>query len=109
MRRILLLSLIALWPANPALAVISVDLPNECNDRNALQGVAFDARLIAVKLYYKGLIDNMADKKKATCLEAHVLMDDKFAVINRTNEIVIAKCLPIDVAATMATEGLCPG
>jgi hypothetical protein len=37
-----------------------------------------------------------------------VLFDDKFAVINRTLEIVETKCLPIDVAASMATKGICP-
>lgn len=107
MRMILLAALIALWPAESALAVISIDLPNECNDRNALQSIAYDARLIAIKLYYKGLIAGMADKKKQACLEAHVLMDDRFAVINSTREIVETKCLPIDIAASMATKDLC--
>ncbi|HZZ61233.1 MAG TPA: hypothetical protein VFE63_08675 [Roseiarcus sp.] len=108
MRHILLAVLIACWLANPALAVISVDLPNECSDRNSLQGMAYDARLIAIKLYYKGFIDGLADKKTKTCLEAHVLLDDRFAVVNRTREIIEEKCLPIDVAASMATKGLCP-
>jgi hypothetical protein len=108
MRPILLAVLVVCGLANPALAVISVDLPNECSDRNALQGIAYDARLIAIKLYYKGLISGLADKKTQTCLEARVLLDDRFAVINRTREIVETKCLPIDVAASMATKGLCP-
>jgi len=108
MRTILLAALIGLWLANPALAVISVDLPNECNDRNALQSIAYDARLIAIKLYYKGLISGLGDKKKQTCLEAHVLMDDRFAVINKTRQIVEKDCLPIDVAASMATKDVCP-
>jgi hypothetical protein len=51
MRAILLAAAIAVWPAGSSPAVISVDLPNECNDRNALQGIAYDARLIAIKLY----------------------------------------------------------
>ena len=108
MRAILLVALIAFWPASPALAVISVDLPNECSDRNALQSIAYDARLIAIKLYYKGLINRLADKQGQTCLEARVLLDDRFAVINRTREIVETKCLPIDIAASMATQDLCP-
>lgn len=108
MRMILLVALIALWPAGPALAVISIDLPNECNDRNALQGIAYDARLTAIKLYYKGLIHGLADKTKQTCLEAQVLMDDRFAVINKTLQIVEADCLAIDIAASMATKDLCP-
>ncbi len=108
MRAIFLAALIVFWPESPALAVISVDLPNECSDRNDLQSIAYDARLIAIKLYYKGLINRLADKKTQTCLEAHVLMDDRFAVINRTREIVESKCLPIDIAASMATKDLCP-
>ena len=40
MRAFFLVVLIAFWPATPALAVISVDLPNECSDRNALQSIA---------------------------------------------------------------------
>ena len=35
-------------------------------------------------------------------------MDDRFAVINKTREIVETQCLPIDIAANMATEDLCP-
>ena len=108
MRAFLLIALIAFWPWTPALAVISVDLPNECSDRNALQSVAYDARLIAIKSYYKGLIRGLTDKKRQTCLEAHVLLDDRFAVINRTREIVETKCLPIDIAASMETKDLCP-
>jgi hypothetical protein len=108
MRAFLLVALIAFWSEGPALAVISVDLPNECSDRNALQSIAHDARLIAIKFYFKGLIAGLADKKRQTCLEAHVLLDDRFAVINSTGEIVETKCLPIDVAASMATKSLCP-
>jgi hypothetical protein len=108
MRVILIVALIAFWSTNPAFAVISVDLPNECSDRNALQGIAYDARLTAIKFYYKGLINRMPDKSRQTCLEAHVLLDDRFAVINKTREIVEAQCLPIDVAASLATKDLCP-
>jgi hypothetical protein len=108
MRAFLLMALIAFLPGGPALAVISVDLPTECSDRNALQSIAYDARLIAIKFYYKGLIAGLADKNRQTCLEAHVLLDDRFAVINRTREIVETQCLPIDIAASMATNGLCP-
>ena len=70
--------------------------------------MAYDARLIAIKLYYKGFIHDLTDKQEQACLEAHVLMDDRFAVINKTRPIIETKCLPIDVAASMATQGLCP-
>lgn len=108
MRAFLLFALIALWPPDPALAVISIDLPNECSDRNALQGVAYGARLTAIKLYYKGLVAGLADKSRRTCLEAHVLLDDRFTVINRTLQIEVTNCLPIDIAANMATKEICP-
>ncbi len=72
-----------------------------------MQGMAYDARLTAIKLYYRGLINQMDDKTLQACLEAHVLLDDRFLVINRTREIVESKCLPIDVAANMATKDLC--
>jgi hypothetical protein len=108
MRMILLAVLIAFCSESPALAVISVDVPNECSDRNALQGIAYDARLIAIKLYYKGVINRLSDRQRQTCLEAHVLLDDRFAVINKTREIVETKCLPIDIAANLATQDLCP-
>ncbi|HKN27383.1 MAG TPA: hypothetical protein VJY34_05645 [Roseiarcus sp.] len=108
MRAFTLVALIAFYSGSPALAVISVDLPNQCSDRNALQSIAYGARLIAIKFYYKGLIAGLADKKTRTCLEAHVLLDDRFAVTNRTLEIVETKCLPIDIAASMATKNLCP-
>ena len=108
MRVILLAVLIAFCLGSPALAVVSVDVPYECADRNALQGIAYDARLIAIKLYYKGFIDRLSDGKKQTCLEAHVLLDERFVVINKTREIVETKCLPIDIAANLATQDLCP-
>ncbi len=108
MRMVLLAVLIAFCSENPALAVIDVDLPNECSSRNALQGIAYDARLIAIKFYYKGLISSLSDRKRQTCLEARVLLDDRFVVINKTREIVETKCLPIDIAADFATKDLCP-
>jgi hypothetical protein len=108
MRAILFAALVALWSGNPARAVVSVDLPNTCADRNALQGVALDARLTVVKFFYKGLIGRLTDKARQNCLEARVLFDDNFAVINRTRDIVETKCLPIDIAADMATHDLCP-
>ena len=108
MRVVLFAVLIAFCSGDPALAVISVDLPNECSDRAALQGIAYDARLTAIKFYYKGLINRLSDRKRQTCLEAHVLLDDRFIVINKTREMVEMKCLPIDIAADLATRDLCP-
>ena len=108
MRLLIALAMIASVSTSPALAVISVSEPNQCNDRNALQSIAYDARLIAIKLYYEGFLQNIPDKSRQTCYEAHVLMDDSFAVINKTRTLIETNCLAIDVAARMATDGLCP-
>ena len=94
--------------SSPSRAVLSVDLPNTCADKNALQNIAFDARLEAIKMYYKGLIQNVGDRTRQVCLEAHVLLDDRFAVINKTRDLIESECLPVDVAAMRATAGLCP-
>ena len=94
--------------ASPSGAVLSVDLPNTRADENALQNIAFDARLTAIKMYYKGFIQNVSDRTKQVCLEAHVLLDDRFAVINKTRDLIESECLAIDIAAMRATDGLCP-
>ena len=100
-------ALAALAAASPAAAVVSIDQPNTCSDRNALRDIAVDAQLEAVKLYYKGLILNTGDLDRQVCLEAHVLLDDRFAVINQTRDLIMSRCLPVDIAARMATTGLC--
>ena len=107
MRAIVLATTLLSASTGVSVAVISIDEPNQCSDRNSLQGMAYDARLVAIKMYYKGVIHELADKQRQTCLEARVLMDDRFAVINRTREIIETKCLPIDIAAGMATQDLC--
>lgn len=94
--------------SSSSLAVVRVGAPNECSDRNALQDIAVDARLTAIQFYYKGLIQNIADKNRQICYEAHVLMDDSFAVLNRTRALIETNCLPVDIAARIAVEGLCP-
>jgi hypothetical protein len=94
--------------SSSSLAVVRVGAPNECSDRIALQDIAVDARLTAIQFYYKGLIQNIADKNRQICYEAHVLMDDSFAVLNRTRALIETNCLPVDIAARIAVEGLCP-
>ena len=104
----LALMIAALAAATPSRAVVTIDLPNACNDRNSLRDIAIDAQLNAVKLYYKGLIQGAGDKNKQACLETHVLLDGEFAVINKTRDLVVSKCLAIDVAARMALQDICP-
>lgn len=91
-----------------SLAVLRVPLPNECSDRNALLDVAFDARLTAIQFYYKGWIQGLTDKEKKVCLEGHVIMDDRFTVINKAYQLMAKDCLPMDVAARMAAQEVCP-
>ena len=108
MRSVIATAMILTACPSPAFAVITANDPGQCTDRNALQSMAFDARLIAIKMYYEGLSQNITDKGRQGCFEAHVLTDDAFAVINKTRTLVETNCLPIDVAAKIATEGLCP-
>jgi hypothetical protein len=92
----------------PARAVVTADAPSACSDRNALQNVAVDSRLIAIKLYYEGYLHNISDRAKQTCLTTRVLLDDRFEVLNKTRGLVETQCMSLDDAAGAATEGLCP-
>jgi hypothetical protein len=105
----LILAIAALtMAATPSGAVVTINPPNACADKDALQNIAIDAQMNAIKLYYRGLIQGMGDPRKQVCLQTHVLLDDQFAVINKTRDLVVSQCLPIDVAAEMALKGLCP-
>jgi len=108
MRAAILAAVLVFTYPGVAPAVVRVPLPNECSDRNALLDMAFDARLAAIEFYYKGLIQGLADKNKKVCLEAHVVMDDRFAVINKAYALMAKDCLPIDVAARLAAQEVCP-
>jgi hypothetical protein len=108
MRSIIPAAIVLLACSAPSRAVISVSEPNQCSDRNALQSMAYDARLVAIKLYYQGFTQNITDKDRQTCYKTHVLTDDHFAIINKTRALIETNCLSIDVAARIATEGLCP-
>lgn len=90
-----------------AKAVVMVDLPNACADRNALMGIAMDAQLNAVKLYYEGYIGAVDDPARRSCLTTQVLRDDRFVVINKTRQLVVGDCMPIGEAAGAALSGLC--
>jgi hypothetical protein len=80
----------------------------ECGDRNALNSVSVDARLVAVRLYYQGLVHGLADESRRACYEAQVVKDDKFVIINKALDLIEDKCLPIDVAARLAAQSACP-
>ena len=73
-----------------------------------LKNIAFDARMTAVMMFYKGFIENAGDHGRRECLKARVLDDGRFAVINRTMLLIDTECLPIEAAARKAVEGMCP-
>ena len=89
----------------PALNAV---IPSQCSDRNKLNGVAVDARLVAIELYYDGLINGLSDGKRKSCYEAPAFNDDKLAIVNKTLELVERDCSPVARAARIAAEGVCP-
>jgi len=108
MRVWILAAVVLVTSLRAASPVVRVPLPNECSDRNALLNIAFDARLAAIQFYYRGLIHGLADKDKKACLERRVIMDDSLAVLNKAYALMEKDCLPIDVAARMAAQEVCP-
>ena len=81
---------------------------SDCSDRNALNSIAVDARLVAIKFYYDGFFHGMTDRNRQTCFEARVLNDDRLAIVNKTLEVIERDCLPIETAARIALVGACP-
>jgi hypothetical protein len=90
-----------------AKAGVDVNSLAQCNDRNALNGIAVDARLVAIKFYYDGFIDGQTDRTRQACYEARVLNDEELALVNKTLDLIESDCLPIETAARMAAEGAC--
>jgi hypothetical protein len=108
MRALLIATVVLIASSISASAVPRLGIPGECADRNALQNMAYDARLTAIEFYYEGLIRSLTDNVRKACLTSHVLMDDRFVVINKARAIIETNCLPIDVATRMAAQGVCP-
>ena len=82
---------------------------SDCSDRNALNSIAVDARLVAIKLYYDGFILGLTDASRQKCHEARALNDDRLTIVNKkTLELIERDCLPIAMAARIAAEGACP-
>jgi hypothetical protein len=80
----------------------------DCSDRNTLNSAAVDARLVAIKYYYDGLIHGMTDRNRQACYEAQALNDDRLVVVNKALDLIERDCLPIETAARLAIEGACP-
>lgn len=108
MRRAALAALLIAATPPSSMAVVTTSGYFECSDRNALQGIAIDARLVAIKLYFQGLIQGVTDKQRKACYASKVLADDKFLVINKTRELIESQCISIDAAVGAVARDLCP-
>ena len=73
-----------------------------------LRNIAFNARMTAVMMFYKGFVQNLADRGKQACLRAQVLEPGQSAVIDRTLNLIEGECLPIETPPRGRREGLCP-
>lgn len=90
-----------------AKAGVDVNRAAQCDDRNALDDISVDARLVAIRFYYDGFIHGLTDRTRQACYESRV-NDEKLALVNRTLDLIERDCLPIETAARMAAEGACP-
>lgn len=89
-------------------AAIAGELPSQCSDRNALNGISVDARLVAIKYYFAGLVRGSTDRARQACYEAHALGDGAAAILNKTLELIETKCSTMESAARAAIEAACP-
>jgi hypothetical protein len=87
---------------------VAAEVVNPCSDRNALDSIAVDARLVAIKFYYDGFIHGLNDRERQACYQALALNDDKQAIVNKTLDLIERNCFSIETAARMAAEGACP-
>ena len=80
----------------------------QCSDRNALNDVSVDARLVAIKYYFVGLASSLTDPKRHACYEAQAINDPTLRVVNKTLELIERNCAPIAGAAQAAIAPACP-
>lgn len=80
----------------------------QCSDRNALNDVSVDARLVAIKYYFVGLASSLTDPKRKACYEAQAINDQTLRVVNKTLELIERNCAPIAGAAQAAIAPACP-
>jgi hypothetical protein len=81
---------------------------SKCADRNALNDISVDARLVAIKYYFVGLVRASTDRNRQACYEAHALNDDKREVLNKTLQLIERDCSTMEAAARTAIEPACP-
>ncbi len=106
----LMIAAAALGAALPSSAKAAADANDlkDCSDRNALNSIAVDARLVAIKSYYDGFIHALTDASRQACYEAGALNGEKPALVNKTLDLIERDCLPIETAARLAVAGACP-
>jgi hypothetical protein len=97
----------AIATATFCLAKADTDDLTWCSDRDALNGIAVDARLVVIKYYYDGFIHRLSDRNRQGCYDSRILNDDRLAIVNNTLDLIERDCLPIDAGAR-AAEGACP-
>ena len=80
----------------------------QCSDRNALNGISVDARLVAIKYYFVGIVRGSTDRARQACYEAHALSDEGTAILNKTLQFIETNCSKMESAARAAIEPACP-
>jgi hypothetical protein len=79
-----------------------------CADRNALNDISVDARLVAIKYYFVGLVRASTDHNRQACYEAHALNDPARDVLNKTLQLIERDCSTMEAAARTAIQPDCP-
>jgi hypothetical protein len=77
-----------------AAAAGAADNPLPCSDRNTLNGVSVDARLVAIRYYYHGLVQGATDPNRKAYYQFQLLKDDGLAAANKALELIERNCLP---------------
>lgn len=80
----------------------------QCSDRNALNDVSVDARLVAIKYYFVGVPSILTDTKRHACYEAQAINDPALRVANKTLELIERNCASMAGAAQAAIAPACP-
>jgi hypothetical protein len=105
--RMMMAAMIALAVCCSATAADAADSA-KCADRNALNDISVDARLVAIRYYFVGLVRASTDRSRQACYEAHALTDPARDVLNKTLQLIERDCSTMEAAARTAIEATCP-
>jgi hypothetical protein len=105
--RMMRVAMIAFAACCSATAADAAD-SSKCADRNALNGISVDARLVAIKYYFAGLVQDWTDRNRQACYEAHALNDPAREVLNKTLQLIERDCSTMEAATRTAIEPACP-